>query len=67
MIELGQTSAPSADGLVNDVTEASFMADVVERYIGGFNHVSPHGAGRSRQGGNKTNLDRIRCSGWQGS
>jgi hypothetical protein len=43
------------------------MADVVERYIGGVNHVSPHGAGRSRQGGNKTNLDRIRCSGWQGS
>ncbi|MBT6507694.1 MAG: co-chaperone YbbN [Marinovum sp.] len=30
MIELGQTPAPSADGLVNDVTEASFMADVVE-------------------------------------
>ena len=30
MIELGQTPAPSEDGLVNDVTEASFMADVVE-------------------------------------
>ena len=30
MIELGQTPAPSAEGLVSDVTEASFMADVVE-------------------------------------
>ena len=30
MIELGQTPAPSAEGLVSDVTEAGFMADVVE-------------------------------------
>ena len=30
MIELGQTPAPSGEGLVSDVTEASFMADVVE-------------------------------------
>ena len=30
MIELGQTAAPSAEALVSDVTEASFMADVVE-------------------------------------
>ena len=30
MIELGQTPAPSAEDLVSDVTEASFMADVVE-------------------------------------
>ncbi len=30
MIELGQTAAPSGEGLVSDVTEASFMADVVE-------------------------------------
>ena len=30
MIELGQTPAPTAEGLISDVTEASFMADVVE-------------------------------------
>jgi len=30
MIELGQTPAPSGEGLVSAVTEASFMADVVE-------------------------------------
>ena len=30
MIELGQTPAPSGEGLVSDVTEESFMADVVE-------------------------------------
>ena len=30
MIELGQNPAPSAEDLVSDVTEASFMADVVE-------------------------------------
>ena len=30
MIELGQTPAPSGEGLVSDVTEASFVADVVE-------------------------------------
>ncbi len=30
MIELGQTAAPSGEGLVSDVTEASFMADVIE-------------------------------------
>ena len=30
MIELGQTPAPSGEGLVSDVTEASFMADVGE-------------------------------------
>ena len=30
MIELGQTPAPSGEGLVSDVTEANFMADVVE-------------------------------------
>jgi len=30
MIELGQTPAPSGEGLVSDVTEASFMTDVVE-------------------------------------
>ena len=39
------------------------MADVVERYIGSFNHVSANGAGWGRQGGNKANLDRVRCSG----
>ena len=30
MIELGQTPAPSGEGLVSDATEANFMADVVE-------------------------------------
>ena len=30
MIELGQTAAPSGEGLVSDATEASFMTDVVE-------------------------------------